>query len=228
MAIIYVGSSIFTDVENPAPSKNDWGIDIIHRRMRGPSTVLADYIATLSQGQTYGGFYLQTWEPEDRPPYAYVVLIYKGLRSGIPAPASFNSIVQQTGSTSADFSSQNGGLGYQYGVESISGAIVPLYALSAVREFAYYAPQTVWRYIYNGTPSGAVYGSMGFSASPSVIRSRITTDDGHSFGGNAPTGLVSALAASPFISIIAHASSPIYGTPYRECEDVVQYGYPSS
>jgi hypothetical protein len=223
MALQLIGDCNFGDIHTPVRSKDEWGVDVLTRRMQGASSLLAAFIATLTQGQTLQGFYLQTWDDDKHPIKPVVTLTYKGLFSGIPAPIAVNDIVQQTGSVSANFSSENGGKGFQYGIDA-SGA--PLYAVGATREFAYFAPQTVWRYIRNGQPTGPSYSNIGFIAHPSIIKSRIVTSDGAPFGGNAPAGLVSALGLSAGLMTVGFRSVPIIGTPYFECQDIVIYGYP--
>jgi hypothetical protein len=60
MALTYFGETGFTDIDNAAPHKREWGMDVLVRRVRGPSADLASYVAGLAQGQGYAGFQLQT------------------------------------------------------------------------------------------------------------------------------------------------------------------------
>lgn len=225
MSVTIIGDGSFRDIDTPAKSKNEWGIDVLTRRMQGAASLLTSFISGLAQAQTYQSFYLQTWSDDRHPVKPTVTLVYKGLINGIPQPLKFNDIVPATGSTSANFADENGGAGYQYGIDSDGN---PLYALSAVREFAYYCPQTLWRYIAQGQPNGPQYGSLGFIRSAELIKSRIVTSDGAVFGGNAPAGLVSALAVEPETVTIGFRSEPVVGTPYFECEDLVVSQFPSS
>lgn len=231
MGLIYTGTTAFNDACAPANGKSEWGMDTLTREMAGARPLLAAYIASLAQGATYSyngvTYYLQTWEPDKHPVWATVILNYKGLSAGIPSPVVVNDIQQSSGQLSADFHTQNDGKGINYGVAADG---TQLYAIGAICEFSYYAGITIYRYIASSSPSGSSHSSLGFTWSAPVIRSRITTSDGSVFGGNAPSGLVTALsiAAAAETVAIAFNSQPVFGTPYFECQDVVRKGYASS
>jgi hypothetical protein len=229
MAITYFGANTFRDSITPVPGKTPWGIDTLIRKIDGPVSGLEDYIASLQQGFTYlfngQTYYLQTWETNDDKAWPLVTLNYKGLFAGIPTPFAVNDIVQESGSISADYSTQNDGQGLLYGVDSDGNN---LYCLGATHEWAARVPQTIWHYITFLQPNGPSYGSLGFAGSIVVTRNRIITSDGTVFGGLAPVPLAVSLALYASNQIISFRSSPIFGTPYFECEDVVIATYPSN
>lgn len=214
MALTYQGVTTFTDIGNPVTSKNDWGIDTIIRRVRGPVTNLDTYVAGLAQGQGYNGFYLQTWGIDDRPPYATVTLYYKGLHRGtIPDPAAFDETGICSTSIGADVASLN--------ITNSDGVA----AKTAVRDIEFYCPQTTWRYIRYGRPSGYSYGAIANGRTATIIRNVIRLDNGMEYRGNAPAGLVTALYLNPSNRIIGPHAEPVHGTPYYECHDIVANGY---
>lgn len=205
MAITYKGNVTFDDAMEPRAGKSDWGMDTLTRRMKGASTLLAAYLATLVQGDTYAynshTYYLQTWEPDDDSVFATVTLSYKGLNAGIPAASAVDETTIQTTSISTDSPEK------------------------ATRDIEFYSPQTTWRYINSGRPAFASYGSIANGRTASIIRSVITDKDGKRYPGNAPAGLVSALFVSASNRVTGPHCEPIYGTPYFECQDVVQNGF---
>jgi hypothetical protein len=217
MAITYKGETTFDDRMEPRAGKSDWGIDTLTRRIMGPSTGLATFLASLSQGATYSYngavYYLQTWEPDDDPVYATVGLNYKGLKAGIPTAVALDDTNVQTTSIDADVTSLH--IANGSGVE----------ATRAVRDIEFDCPQTTWRYISLGRPAFATYGSIANGRSAIVRRSIIRLDNGIEYRGNAPVGVVSALTVALSNKVTGPHVVPIFGTPYFECEDLVQNGY---
>ncbi len=221
--LTYRGNVNYQDISDPAPGKNEWGIDTLVRKMKGARSLLSVFLATLQQGQScpgYGAFYLQSWDPDDQTPFATVALYYKGLLRGTPKPIVINDIVPASGSTSADFTL--GGsrpAGIVYGQDA---AGKDLKAIGASMEFTYNAGQTTYRYISVGQPNGARYHALGFSYSPTLKRARITTSDGANFGILAPLAIGPALAPAVVTNLASFRSNPVFGTPYFECEDVLR------
>ncbi len=217
MAVTYVGDVAFEDAMEPRAGKSDWGMDTLTRKMKGASTLLTAFLGTLNQGDIYfyrgQNFYLQTWEADDDPVFSTVTLNHKGLRSGIPAPAAVDETTIQTTSIGADISSLS--------ITNADGTT----AKTATRDIEFYCPQTTWRYITNGRPTAPTYSTIANGRSPIVIRSTITLDNGTRYTGNAPIGLVTALTPALIVKVLGPHDQPIFGTPYFECEDVVQYGY---
>ncbi len=219
MALIYVGNSDFDDVCAPVAGKSEWGIDTLTRTLKGARYKLADFIATLAQGQSYAGnYFLQTWEPDDTDPvWGSVKLQYKGLLGGtIPDPVIENAIVEATGNSSHLFDPP-----YDW-----AGGDEDKKAISAVMDFSYYCGQTQYRYITDGQNSLGTYGSLGFGFETLIKKTRITVQTVNAgdivFGGNAPVGIVSALTPVLSIGNINFQSHPVFGTNYFECEDTVR------
>jgi hypothetical protein len=107
---VLVGDCTFSDAAIPAAGKSEFGIDTLTRKLSGHRTLLAAFLATLAQGQTYAfngiNFYLQTWEPDENIPTATVSLQYKGLRS--PPPVDIQTeFVTAAGSVAASFLLEN-------------------------------------------------------------------------------------------------------------------------
>lgn len=217
----YGGDTTFDDVMEPRPGKSDWGIDTLQRKMKGRQPLLAAFLATLVQGATYSYngqlYYLQTWEPDDDNVFPTVSLNFKGLNSGIPNPSASDETGIQTSSMGHTFSpAYNTGIPDANGNSSVTSATI---------DIEFYSPQTTWRYIRNGRPTFATYNTIANGREPSILRAVITDSLNRRYAGNAPVGLVSALTIPVSNKIIGPHADPIYGTPYFECQDVVQRGY---
>jgi hypothetical protein len=218
MDILYRGDSSIDDICLPIKGKNEWGVDTLVRTVRGARPLGPAYLAALTQGDVYQGYYLQTWTADENPIWATITLNYKGLLYGTPLPLVSNSIVPSSGGKSASYESENSGKGRVYRKDN-KGADV--YTTGAQNEFGYDCPQTVYRYIALGQPSGPAHDALGFSASPRILNARTTTADGASYGLSIPFAL-SSLAPAAIVRSVGFTSNPIVGTPYFECEDVVR------
>lgn len=229
--ILITGNAAFDDICLPAKGKNEWGVDTLTRKMRGSRALLAAFLATLAQGASYSGYYLQTWEPDDNPVFATVTLNYKGLLGGIPNAIIINDVVQAGGTTSVEFTSENGGRGRVYRKEvtykpfpqqNVIDAEKDIYATGASMDFTYETGETIYRYIANGQPSGPSHSTLGFSFTPVLRRARASTSDGTSYGLNMPFAIGPALLPTASTRAVAFSSQPIIGTPYFECQDTVR------
>lgn len=226
----------------PVPGKSEWGMDTLSLRMEGHSELLPDFVRTLAQGQVYMDgttpFYLQTWAPDESTPVASVTLLYKGLRNNAtPAPKIDTVIQPATGNTSASFSSENSGFGRIYRkqplwqfaytapdhfVEDAVAAPRDIYTVSATLEFTYDAVQTVYRYITIGRTEVPRYNHVASAFVPTIKTARGSTGDGYIFGMDIPAALIDDLQPSIQERVIGFSSSPVIGSPFFECEDVVR------
>lgn len=233
----YLGNVSFEDIAIPVPGKNEWGVDTLSRRLRGSRALLRAFIATLRQGQRVSGypsFFLQTWSVDDDTPFAEITLNYKGLLNGTPPVDVQTDIVAETGTTTADYSSENSGLGrqyktiplYRYSYETPSGLVTdivvatrPIYTVAARMEFEYYAVQIRYRYVTIGRSSAQDFPNDD-PYIPQVIRGRITTSDGATFG----TDRVLFFGLTPVLQqrLVSFTSHNIIGTPYYEAEAIVR------
>lgn len=223
-AIAFEGHLEFRDMFIPTPAKDEWGADTLERLVQGPASRFEDYGSKLKQGQVYDGnkfFFLQTWRAIDHKCFPGYALSYKGfIDDKLPDPIPSTSRSELMSSISAiDLDITDGG-------RTIT---------SGVAEMKYIAPTTIWRYISRGEPDkkrfggpGSVRGVMGIENLSTLITANY--DDGSSaqFAGNAPAGLATALFATPFIFTIGPSFSPIWGTPFFECDEICQYKYPDS
>lgn len=221
--LIYTGAVTGVhEVELPQIDKNEWGIDTLKRTLSGTAPNVITAQAALAQGATYsfGGitFYLQTWGQDNDPIFPRLILNYKGLRGGIPDPFPVTSQSEMMSSINAD------GLSVSYAGKTI---------VSATQEVKYVAGQTTWRYIASSIPTAPIYGTVELSTFV-ILDSRITIAledvDGNQstqvLVGAAPAGVTSALTRTPTEYVIGPNFSPIFGTPYYECEDQVQLRLP--
>ena len=219
MAIIYTGDPSIDDVCLPLKGKNEWGVDTLTRKVKGARYLGAAYLAALAQGQIYQGYYLQTWAPDEEEFWVEITLNYKGVLFGTPRPLVINSIVPSSGGKSADYSSENSGKGRAYRKDQQGKDV---YATGAQIEFSYDCPQTVYRYISVGQPDGPRNSALGFGAFPRIINARVTVSDGTTYGLSVPFSIGPSLLPSAQTVTVGFTSTPIVGTPYFECEDVVR------
>jgi len=219
MGLLYKGDASYQDICRPVVGKTDWGLDTLVRSVAGRRDQFEDYIAGLAQGDAapspYSGFKLQTWDPDDSDAiWGRVRLNYKGLIGGtLPPDKAYNEIIETSGSSSHHFEPP-----YDYGGD--------FFAVSAVMDFTYYAGQTTWRYITTSSPSGSTHGSLGFGFITAMkkVRYTISNEDGSTttFGNMAPVGIVSACTPVLVVGGVGFRCSPILGTAFFECEDVVR------
>lgn len=214
--VTYIGETDFKDTFTPVAGKSEWGMDTLTRVLKGSAPKLEAYVRALRQGQTFNGFVLQTWTPDQDPVYPEVTLNYKGLTNGIPAPLSSADTIEQSVTVSAS------GDNTQFGLdEDVYGAVTV-----ASREIQYITRQTVWRYITNRRPTGPKYTGLDVPFDPIIIKSSITIQntEGNSrtFGGRlAPVALVTALQPVATNIVTGPNATPVPGTPWFECEDRV-------
>jgi hypothetical protein len=234
--ILLIGVADFDDICLPAAGKNEWGVDTLVRKMKGARSLLSDFLSSLSQGDTYGSYYLQTWEPDDDPVLATVTLTYKGLFDGIPEEDVQTEIQAAAGSCSKNYLRENDGKGrvYATGVLAQFGPVAPgpgeygttvkwtytKYATAANMDFTYDAVQSTYRYITASKPSGPSHTTIDISLTPVVKRVRITTDTGAIYGLDM-AGFFD-LAPVEILTVVGFSSKHIIGTPYYECVDVVR------
>lgn len=237
--LLTIADCTFLDVFTPAKGKNEWGVDTLTRKMTGARSLLDAFLATLAQGQVHAGYFLQTWDSDEKPDVATVTLHYKGLRNGTPAPIILSEVVSAVGQTSADYSDEGtpAGIGRLYrqdvyatagetpGIPGSVGTSIEFfrnrYAVSATAEFTYSAVQTQYRYISIGKPNGPTYNVVDIPFSPAMDRVRIVLSDGTTYGGESMLATFD-LVPETDERVISFRSSPIIGTPYWECEDVVR------
>jgi hypothetical protein len=220
MALLNFGSTSFTDIDNVAPHKTEWGLDKLVRRVRGPSDGLAGYVAGLSQGASYLGFYLHSWTTEDRPPWGLVTLNYVGFLGGSPPDelAIDDTTIQTTSRSSSDITDLD--------IENDNGEA----AKRATETFEFYCPQTTYKYMSTSRPVAVSHSGISNGRYPDVIRDIIRLDNGLEFDTTydaLPDGLLDALGGylSPTNKVLGPHVDPIPGTFFFESEDVVMYGY---
>lgn len=203
--VTYIGETDFVDQSTRAPNKNEYGMDVLIRRMKGAAPRLVEFVGGLRQGQTHavGGatFYLQSWSVDENPIYPTVTMVYKGLIAGIPDPIGEDSYGLRTASMSTDSPEK------------------------ASRDIQYYAFQTTWRYVRNYRPISAQIGNTSAMISPRIIYSVITDKDGKRYPGNAPIGLVGALTPPSGNRLVSMNVTPVVGSPFFECEETIENAY---
>lgn len=240
MSVALIGRTGFEDMFAPAKGKSEWGMDTLTRKMEGARSELDAFIAGLTQGDVFEGYYLQTWDPNDDPDVAQVTLEYKGLiTGGTPKPDITNNIVSAVGRASKSYLDQNAGLGiilrtivlwkFQYAVPLTIGDLDTVvgkrqvYTQSATLEYSYHAVESRYRYISIGNLGGPRYTSVQSSYTPTIERARYSTSDGMTYGRD-NAGVVAALGISPRLTekVVSSVSRPVIGSPYFECEDIVR------
>lgn len=233
--ILITGNAAFDDTCRPLKGKNEWGVDTLVRRVKGDRALAPAYIAALAQGNTFvlagSTYYLQTWDADEDAVWATITLNYKGLLGEIPDPIVSNDIVRLSGTTSADYSTENGGRGRVYRKEvtykpypqqNVIDAEKDIYATGASMDFTYETGETIYRYISNGQPDEAANDTLGFTPVARIIRARATTSDGTSYGLSMPIEIGPSLLPAEVTNVVGFSTQPIIGTPYFECQDIVR------
>lgn len=240
MSVALLGRTGFEDMFAPAKGKSEWGMDTLTRKMCGARSGLDTFIAGLTQGDIYQGYFLQTWDINDDADVAIVTLEYKGLiTGGTPKPDIQNNIVSAVGRASKSYLDQNSGLGitlrsivlwkFQYAAPETIGDLDVhvgtriVYTQSATLEYTYHATESRYRYISVGNLGGPRYTSSASSYTPTIERARYTTSDGMTYGRD-NASVVAALGISPRLTekVVSSISRPVIGSPYYECEDIVR------
>lgn len=236
-SITYTGNAAFDDLYIPTPTKNEYGIDVIERKLGGAATNSAGsvgivaYLGGLAQGQTYSysgnNWYLQTYGDDKNPIFPTVSQIYKGLVAGIPDPFVSGESVERTMSKSTASSVS---VTYWDSVNQIEVTA----NITGTLTMQYITRRTTWKYIYKsnsvqpGTtltyipPSSPKYTNLDVNISINVILSTTVATGGLplSWGSDVPLALAAALSPVPYLAATTSAT-PIWGTPYFEVTDVV-------
>jgi len=137
MSIVYIGEQDFVKQSLPIYSKNEFGMDVMTIRYRGPAFALESFLNALTQGDQDlddDRFYLQTWNVDESPTYPTVTLIHKGLIDGIPNPLTSTETSMQSLTVTTD------SLGY-----------------NASLDMQFWAPKTVYNFISDGIPESNPY-----------------------------------------------------------------------
>lgn len=226
MPQVTYGGIVFTGVIDvmhdqfyPRPEKNEWGVDVLTREVRGCVPAYLEFETTLEQGAAFEfngkTFYLQTWQQIGDPVFPGLRLTYKGLINGIPTASETRSATMQSATISAEVTSSTSTYGDIY---------------AASKDVQYISPSSTWRYITTTQPTGAAYSDA--FGSVTVLKSVITVNSikdeqerTFTMSNTAPAAVVTALTKSALPIAVSHTSNPIYGTPYWECEDVVALLY---
>jgi len=199
---------VFDDTTTPVATKAVWGMDTLTRKVQGAQPEEVAYINGLAQGDVtnFNGqqWYLQNWDSDHDPIYPTITLNYLGLNDGIPAPFTSGTTVVQTGTISCTTPSK------------------------ASRTFSYYTRQSTYKYIKASRPTVPTYTTLDIAYTPTIFKSEIRNEDGTVYLGNAPAGLVTALTPVGVVLTTTMTATPIFGTPYFECEDNVVSLLPSN
>ena len=199
---------VFADITTPTAVKSPWGIDSLTRKVQGAQPEEVAYINALAQGDitNFNGqqWYLQSWDSDHDPIYPTITLNYLGLNDGIPAPFTSGTTVVQTGTISCTTPSK------------------------ASRTFSYYTRQSTYRYIKASRPTTPTYTTLDIAYTPTIFKSEIRNEDGTVYLGSAPAGLVTALTPVGVVLTTTMTATPIFGTPYFDCQDNVVSLLPSN
>ncbi len=197
MAVKYIpASQEFVDQFVPRKLRdNEFGVNILLRVMSGPAPKLQNFLAGLTQGDIFQGYYLQTWTCDEGAIFPRVTLNYKGLLKGIPEPLISDGTSQQTTSIVAIVP------------DPVSGSPTLGEDVTYTREIEYYA-------------NSFSYNTTSVSGAPRIILSKITGSNGQVFiGSTAPASIVTATTPAEINLITGSSVDPIYGTPYFECSE---------
>lgn len=199
---------VFADITTPTAVKSPWGIDSLTRKVQGAQPEEVAYINALAQGDIANfnsqQWYLQSWDSDHDPIYPTITLNYLGLNDGIPAPFTSGTTVVQTGTISCTTPSK------------------------ASRTFSYYTRQSTYRYIKASRPTTPTYTTLDIAYTPTIFKSEIRNEDGTVYLGSAPAGLVTALTPVGVVLTTTMTATPIFGTPYFDCQDNVVSLLPSN
>ena len=199
---------VFADTTTPVATKAVWGMDTLVRKVQGAQPEEVAYINALAQGDVtnFNGqlWYLQNWDSDHDPIYPTITLNYLGLNDDIPAPFTSGTTVVQTGTISCTTPSK------------------------ASRTFSYYTRQSTYKYINASRPTTPTYTTLDIAYTPTIFKSEIRNEDGTVYLGNAPAGLVTALTPVGVVLTTTMTATPVFGTPYFECEDNVVSLLPSN
>jgi len=199
---------VFADTTTPVATKAVWGMDTLVRKVQGAQPEEVAYINALAQGDVtnFNGqlWYLQNWDSDHDPIYPTITLNYLGLNDGIPNPFTSGTTVVQTGTISCTTPSK------------------------ASRTFSYYTRQSTYKYINASRPTTPTYTTLDIAYTPTIFKSEIRNEDGTVYLGNAPAGLVTALTPVGVVLTATMTATPVFGTPYFECEDNVVSLLPSN
>ena len=199
---------VFADTTTPVATKAVWGMDTLVRKVQGAQPEEVAYINALAQGDVtnFNGqlWYLQNWDSDHDPIYPTITLNYLGLNDGIPSPFTSGTTVVQTGTISCTTPSK------------------------ASRTFSYYTRQSTYKYINASRPTTPTYTTLDIAYTPTIFKSEIRNEDGTVYLGNAPAGLVTALTPVGVVLTATMTATPVFGTPYFECEDNVVSLLPSN
>lgn len=218
--IIYVGDQAFADKYTPVSGKSEWGMDTLTRAMIGSQPLEVAFIQSLAQGQifvwNFNNYYLQSWESDNEQVFPTVTLLYKGLNNGIPPPFVTGETMEQT--SSATTSSPVTITFFDYETQG------PLTKdVTGTRTTRYLTRSAKYKYITSARPTSPTYTTLDVPMAPIVLQSNITTDAGVNYATNAPAALATALAPSISNETTTNCS-PVFGSPFFECEDsVMQY-----
>ena len=174
------------------------------------------FLATVLPGATLDGGYITGRRTnETAGPGRAEVQVTVAFEPDFAAYSVFPQTSQKTSSISATVAS--------------SGIIDGASSVDAKRDVSYYSPEARYTYFASSRPLDARFSSEGTSRTIKIIRSVIAAQgavDGSVVnktfgGGNAPAALVSALFMPEADRVTSHEATPIEGTPWYACTDVV-------
>lgn len=196
----YVGSTSFELCCEPQPSKSEYGIDIVTAQYRGAATMLRSFLQTLNQGRMiegYPGVALQTYTVDTNPVYPTVSVTFKGLLNGLQQPIGYDETVFQ------------------------SLTIFTETPERASREIQYEALATRWLYVERNRPVTGKITQTSKPLDPTIRQNVIKTEAGATYFGAAPAPLVVALTPPIGYRRLSFNATPVPGTQYFECEEVI-------
>lgn len=206
----YEGDATFTDIFTPVPAKSEWGMDTLTRVMCGSVGNLVAFMGALAQAQTYSfnshTFYLQSWSCDNDNVWPKVTLLYKGLIGGIPSAKVSGKMTSLSASLSCSDPDAD--------------------TITATRNFSYFAREATYLYIASGRPTGPSNTTLDTAVTPVIWKSSIVAQSKTNGqvtynGGDAPTGIVTALTPAYYLQSLMECV-PVIGTIYFECTDTVQ------